>query len=85
MSQKIKDKARALRAERNQREERETQEKALRKLADVQQLLNELHPYSANSSRDAKYRQARLNVAAAYEQIYKSMTPPRPTHLRLVE
>lgn len=88
MSQKIKDKARALREQRNQREEREMQDKALRKLADVQQLLNELRPYSANSSRDDNYRQAARSVVAAYEQIYASLTPPRPTrptHLRLIE
>ena len=87
MSQKIKDKARTLREQREQREERKMQNKALRKLADVQQLLNDLRPYSANSSRDDNYRQASHSVVTAYEQIYASLTPPkpkRPTHLRLV-
>jgi len=85
MNQTIKDRARALRAEREQREEREMQDKALLKLADVQQLLNDLRQYSATSSRDDNYRQAMNSVVAAYDQIFASMKPPRPTHLRPVK
>ncbi len=88
MSQKIEDKARAIREQRERREVREMQDKAIRKLSEVHQLLIDLRNYSDNSPHVGRYRQASNNVVAAYEQIYESLTPPkptRPTHLRLVE
>ena len=88
MTQKIKDKARAMREQRERREEREMQNKTMLKLADAQQLLIDLRQHSDKSPHFGRYCQASRNVVAAYEQIYASMTPPRPTrpaHLRLVE
>ncbi len=88
MIQKIKDKARAMREQRERREVREMQDKAIRKLSDVHQLLIDLRNYSDNSPHVGRYCQASINVVAAYEHIYASLTPPkptRPTHLRLVE
>ena len=80
-------KNRKVRALREQRE-REMQDKAMLKLADAHQLLIDLRNYSGNSPHVGRYCQASSNVVAAYEQIYASLTPPkptRPTHLRLVE
>ncbi len=84
MFDKIKDKARIVR----EQEVREMQDKAIRKLSDVHQLLIDLRNYSDNSLRVDRYCQASNNVMDAYEHIYASVTPPkptRPTHLRLVE
>jgi len=88
MTNVIEDRARAIREQRERREEREMQDKAIRKLADIHQLLTDLRNHSDESPRVGRYCQASNNVVAAYEQIYESLTPPkptRPTHLRLVE
>ena len=88
MFDKIKDKARIVRAKRERREVREMQDKAIRKLSDVHQLLIDLRQHSDKSPHVDRYRQASNNLAAAYEQIYATLTPPKPTrltHLRLVE
>jgi len=86
--QKIKDKARAMREQRERRKEREMQNRTMLKLADAHQLLIDLRHHSDNSPHVGRYCQASINVVDAYEHIYASLTPPRPTrpaHLRLVE
>ena len=88
MMQKIEDKARVMREQRERREERKMQNKAILKLADAHQLLVDLRHHSDNSPHVNRYCEASNNVMAAYDQIYASLTPPkptRPTHLRLVE
>jgi len=85
MTQTIKDKARTVRAKRERREVREMQDKAIRKLAQVHQLLIDLRQHSDKSPHADRYNRAVRSVGDAYEQIYASLTPPRATHLRLVE
>ncbi len=88
MFQKIEDKARAIREQRERREVREMQDKAIRKLSEVHQLLIDLRQHSDKSPHVDRYNRAVRSVGDAYEQIYASLTPPkptRPTHLRLVE
>ena len=88
MFEKIKDKARIVREQRERREVREMQDKVIRKLADAHQLLIDLRNHSDDSPHVGRYCQASINVVDAYEHIYASLTPPkptRPTHLRLVE